>query len=416
MKKLLTITFLSGMLTLLRMCCGFVISKIIAVYTGPTGLAVLGQLQSFASICNGVINASVSSGVVRYTSEHADDPSEKFTLWWKAGVQVGLIIYACLCPIVIILSPVLSELVFNSNEYSTYIILIGLLLPFSLLGTLLNSVLNGLQQYKRFVFTGMVSVIISFAFMCVLTISYGVKGALMAATLQAAILGLTLAISCARFSWFGLRNFWGRIDKKQRTDINKYLTMAMVSALTLPVAQVCIRKILIAEVGWDMTGQWQSVWKISEVYLSVITIALSTYFMPKLAKLKSVGEIQKEIHSVVLVILPAIMIMSLSIYFSRDFIIQILFTSEFVKARDLFMVQLIGDVLKIWSWIYAYPMLSRAAVKWYVSTEIVFCLVWVIMSFVLIRLMGVHGANLAYTFTYGLYLIFMMLNMKKFAK
>lgn len=416
MKKLLTVTLLSGMLTFLRMCCGFVISKIIAVYTGPAGLAVLGQLQSFASICNGIINASVSSGIVRYTSEHADDPGEKFTLWWKSGVQTGLIIYACLCPIIIIASSYLSKLVFDSDEYSTYIIIIGLLLPFSLLGTILNSVLNGLQQYKRFVFTGMISVIISFAVICTLTITYGVKGALIAASLQAAILGITLGISCARFNWFRFRNFWGRVDKQQRNDINKYLTMAMVSALTLPVAQVFIRKILIAEVGWDTAGQWQSVWKISEVYLSIVTMALSTYFMPKLAKLKNVTEIQKEIRSVVMIILPIITLMSVSIYFSRDLIINVLFTKEFSQARDLFMIQLVGDVLKIWSWIYAYPMLSRAAVKWYVSTEIIFALLWVLFSYLLINGMGVQGANLAYTLTYGFYLIFMMLNMKKFAK
>ncbi|PDP91091.1 O-antigen flippase [Enterobacter cloacae] len=416
MRKLLTVTFLSGMLTLLRMCCGFIISKIIAVYTGPTGLALLGQLQSFASICNGVINASVSSGIVRYTSEHSDDPDEKFTMWWKGGVQVGLIIYASLCPAIILLSPLLSKLVFGSNDYTVYIILIGLFLPFSLLGTLLNSVLNGLQQYKRFVFTGMISVIGSFALMCLLTVIYGVQGALMAASLQAAILGVTLGISCLKFSWFKLSNFWGKVAKQQRSDINKYLTMAMVSALTLPVAQVCIRKILIAEAGWDMAGQWQSVWKISEVYLSVVTMALGTYFMPKLAKLKSVDEIQKEIHSVVLVILPVIIAMSLCIYFTRDWIIQILFTNEFSKARDLFMIQLVGDVLKIWSWIYAYPMLSRAAVKWYVSTEIAFAFVWVALSLFLINMMGAQGANLAYTLAYGFYLIFMMFNMKKFAK
>lgn len=416
MKKLLTVTFLSGMLTLLRMGCGFVISKVIAVYTGPTGLALLGQLQSFALICNGIINASVSSGIVRYTSEHADDPDEKYTLWWKGGIQVGLIIYACLCPAIILLSPFLSKIVFYSDQYSVYIILIGLLLPFSMLGTVLNSILNGLQQYKRFVFTGMISVITSFVLMCLLTIRFGVKGALMAASLQAAILGITLGISCVKFSWFRFKNFWGKVDKKQRADINKYLSMAMISALTLPVAQVCIRKILIAEVGWDMAGQWQSVWKISEVYLSVVTMALGTYFMPKLAKLKNAEEIHKEIRSVVLIILPIIIVMALFIYMTRDFIIQILFTSEFSKARDLFMIQLVGDVLKIWSWIYAYPMLSRAAVKWYISTEVAFAFIWVLMSFLLINSIGTQGANLAYMFAYSFYLIFMIFNLKKFAK
>ncbi|HIH6830085.1 TPA: O-antigen flippase, partial [Enterobacter hormaechei] len=43
MKKLLSVTFFTGLLTLSRMMAGFLISKVIAVYTGTTGMALLGQ-------------------------------------------------------------------------------------------------------------------------------------------------------------------------------------------------------------------------------------------------------------------------------------------------------------------------------------------------------------------------------------
>ena len=37
-----------------------------------------------------------------------------------------------------------------------------------------------------------------------------------------------------------------------------------------------------------------------------------------------------------------------------------------------FAIQLSGDVIKIAAWLYAYPMVSRGATKWFVGTEIVF--------------------------------------------
>lgn len=70
MRNLLSVTFFSGMLTLTRMMSGFVIAKVISVYTGPTGLALLSQLQNFNSIATGLLTSSVNQGVVRYTAEN----------------------------------------------------------------------------------------------------------------------------------------------------------------------------------------------------------------------------------------------------------------------------------------------------------------------------------------------------------
>ncbi|HBD1630991.1 TPA: O-antigen flippase, partial [Escherichia coli] len=46
MKKILKITSMSAFLTLFKMLIGFVISKAAAVYAGPAGVVVLGQMQS----------------------------------------------------------------------------------------------------------------------------------------------------------------------------------------------------------------------------------------------------------------------------------------------------------------------------------------------------------------------------------
>ncbi|EOM2351074.1 O-antigen flippase, partial [Escherichia coli] len=47
------VTILSGVVTCFRLICGLLISKVVAIYTGPIGIANLGQLQNFVAFING---------------------------------------------------------------------------------------------------------------------------------------------------------------------------------------------------------------------------------------------------------------------------------------------------------------------------------------------------------------------------
>ncbi|MGN2671750.1 hypothetical protein ACTFQD_10395 [Aliivibrio fischeri] len=100
----------------------------------------------------------------------------------------------------------------------------------------------------------------------------------------------------------------------------------------------------------------------------------------------------------------------------RDVAISLLFTEEFRSARDLFAIQLTGDVVKIASWLYAYPMISRGATKWFMGTEIVFSTLFVFFSYVFVSYSGLKGVPLAYLVNYSICFIFIFLNVKKFAR
>jgi PST family polysaccharide transporter len=177
-----------------------------------------------------------------------------------------------------------------------------------------------------------------------------------------------------------------------------------------------VRNILIDQLGWDATGQWQAVYKISEVYLGVITMALGTYYLPRLASLTSVDAIVDEIHKTARVIIPIVAAMALGVYLLRDVAISLLFTDEFRSARELFSIQLTGDVIKIASWLYAYPMLSRGAIKWYMGTEIMFTASLVVLTHGLVTQYDVIGANMAYAINYLMYFFLMFFCIKKIAR
>ncbi|EAV7066396.1 O-antigen translocase [Salmonella enterica] len=403
MRNLLSVTFFSGMLTLTRMMSGFVIAKVISVYTGPTGLALLSQLQNFNSIATGLLTSSVNQGVVRYTAENKNRSFKECSQWWKGGLAISLTIVSIFSPIILLFAPSITHFLLGDKKLYPYVIVVIIISPFSILGTLMLSVLNGLQQYRRYIMISIVSVIMSCVMMVLLIQSYGVNGALISASIQNGVIGAIVLIFVSRQPWFKLNLFLGRIDKRHFLGMSSYTLMAIVSAIALPFTQIAIRYIMVNKIGWDRMGQWQAVWKISEVYLSVITISLSTYFLPKLATLTSMAQIQGEIKCVSKIVLPVVIIMALCIYFLRDLIITILFTEHFTESHRYFAVQLIGDVVKIMSWLYAYPMISRGMVKIYICTEIIFSILLILLSYFLINIYGAHGANYAYLITYLIY-------------
>lgn len=194
------------------------------------------------------------------------------------------------------------------------------------------------------------------------------------------------------------------------------MLMAITSALTFPISLILVRTILIKSVGWEAAGYWQAVWKISEVYLGVITMALSTYYLPRLSSLVGVDAIVDEIHRTARVVIPAVAVMALLVYLLRDIAIWLLFTAEFSAARDLFAIQLCGDIMKIASWLYAYPMLSRGATRIFITSEILSSMTLVALSYSLISVIGVEGAPMAYLINYCIYFIFVFFNVRKISK
>jgi len=204
------------MLTLFRMLCGFIIAKMVAIYTGPTGLAFLGQFQSFTTSILGIVNAPLSNGLVRYTREYEVDGFLASSIWWKACVQWTSFILIIIVPIGCLFSGTLSSWIFSTDEYRWLVIITLTTLPFAALGSLVRSVLNGLQQYKTFIFLGITSIFVSTMLMIILIVKYKLEGALIAVAVQPALAGLIMFLFSLQQPWMKIKYWWGNTGTEQR--------------------------------------------------------------------------------------------------------------------------------------------------------------------------------------------------------
>jgi O-antigen/teichoic acid export membrane protein len=415
-RKLFAITIFGGLLILLRLASGLIIAKAVAIYTGPSGMAMLGQVQSLFSVMNGIAAAPAGSGVVRYTAEYQATGLDSCSPWWKATLKWIVCILAIVIPISCIFARPLAHWAFGDVNYFWLIASMALALPLSVANTLIASVINGQHQHGRFIGLGMASVVVATIAMALLIMVANLDGAMVAAALFTGVSGLVMLLGSMQQPWFRLKYWWGKTDQAQMKDIGGYVAMALTSALTTPLALMMVRNILIKQVGWEETGQWQAVWKISEVYLGVISITLSTYFLPKLSTLRCTNTILKEIKATRRIIMPVVLFLAIIVYFLRDFAISLAFSEAFRPARDLFALQLLGDFIKIASLLYAYPMLSCGATKWFIGSEAAFAALFVLLTQFFASKYGTHGANIAYVINYSLYFIFGYSNLKHYSR
>lgn len=403
---------LTSISTLVRMLTGLISVKVVATIIGPSGVALVGQLNNFATIILSLSTGGINSGITKYIAEYKNDNSlvkDCLSTAFKIIVLCSLIVGLFL----IAFNSYLSQYIMLTDEYGYIFIIFGVTVLFYALNMGITSVINGFKEFKKFVKINIAGSIIGVIFTITLVLIWGLKGALISAvTFQSIMLFITLWM-IRKASWMKWSNFKNRINKNIAKKYFGYSLMAFTSAATVPVSQMLLRGYVITEISATEAGWWEAMNRISNMYLMVITTSFSVYYLPRLSELTNNDELRHEIFKSYKLIIPSLIIGFSLIYFLRFFVISLLFTEDFQPMENLFIWQLCGDFFKMASWLLAYLMVAKAMTKWFISTEIGFSLLFVILGFYFIKINGVVGITQAYLINYILYLFIMIFIFRK---
>ncbi len=399
---LIKTSVLSAVATVIQVLSGFVATKIIAIYVGPSGLAFIGQFQNFIALVMALGSGSINTGVIKYTAEYRNDPEEKKKLW-STALRISFIGTFIGAVLLLIFYDRLSLLFFKDDSYGSLFIIFALTLGFYVLNSLLMAVLNGQKEIKKLITIKVTSSLTTLLLIAILTYWYGLYGTLLSLILTQSLIFVVTLVFVFKSHWFKRYMFTETIHIEYLKKLGKYTAMAIVASLSAPLSELIIRNYIGSSLSWNDAGYWQAIWKISSVYLMIITMTLSIYYLPKLSEIKKSTELRKEIFSGYKIIVPLTILLAAIVYISRDLIIILLFTEEFMPMRELFAYQLLGDVLKIISWLISFLMVAKAMTKVFIITEIIGFFSYIFLSFFFIDRFGLIGAPMAFAFNMFLY-------------
>lgn len=405
---LIKTSLLNAIAVAIKMLTLLGINKILAVYVGPAGYAALGQFQNAVQMITTFGSGAINTGVTKYTAEHFADEAQQRRLWRTAGTiaLTGSIITGAL---VALFNQLLAVWFLKDAQYGSVFVWLGLTLVFFVFNTLLLAILNGKKEVSRYVIVNITGSVFSLVVSAVMIVQWGLYGALLTLAInQSLVFFVTLAL-CYRTSWFRLKYLVGGIDKQSAINLGKYTVMALTSAATVPVSHILVRNHLGETLGWEAAGYWEAMWRLSAAYLMFVTTTLSVYYLPRLSELKGPKAIKKEIIQGYKIILPVAFACGVMIYLLRDLIISVLFTQEFAPMRDLFAWQMLGDTLKIGSWLLGYVLTAKALTKAYISSEVSFSFMFFAMVYLLTGIYDIKSAVIAHAISYGCHFVFMLI-------
>jgi PST family polysaccharide transporter len=404
---LIKTSILSFIATAIKMLAGLVINKAVAVYIGPTGLALVGQFQNFSQLVMTVAQGAINSGVTKYTAEYGKD-NEKIPILFSTASKISLVASVIVGAGIVLFSNYASLHFLKSEDYGYIFIIFGFTIVLFVINNLLLSILNGLKEIKTWVMINIIQSIYSLIFTTLLIVFLGLDGALIALVTNQSVIFFIVLWMLRKHQVIKLENFKGAFDKPEAKKLGGFALMAITSAATVPVSHLIVRNYIGENLTWDDAGYWQAMWYISTMYLMVVTTTLSIYYLPKLSEITDKAVLRKELLHGYKIIMPIVIVMSVTIFLLKDFIIWLLFTEGFAPMRELFLWQLVGDVMKLAAWLIAYLMLAKAMTKTFITTEIAFSLSFILLSIWFVDQYGLLGMSYSFAVNYLLYFFVMI--------
>ena len=395
---------------ILKIGVGLVTSKLLAIFVGPTGMALVGNLRNFMTTLENISTLGFQNGIVKYVAEAADN---------KLMLQkIMATVFISLSVVAIVLSGILfcfasywnHEIFGNYFDYSFVFQVLALALPWYTVSIFFVSVINGLGQFKKVIWITILGNIISLLASLVLIWNYQTLGALLAIVASPSLLFFVSFYFLNKEIRFFETIKLDLFDFKIIKNLSSYSLMIFVAAVLGPLVLLAIRKNVIATVGIVEAGYWETMTRISTYYMLFVTTILAVYFLPKLAATKSNAETKTIFWSYYKSIIPLFIVGFLFIYAFRSFIVEFIFTKEFVPVTSMFFWQLVGDILKIASLVLGCQLFAKKLTLAFIISELLSLAILYVLSVYLITILGIQGVliaqvldNLVYLLVLGVY-------------
>lgn len=346
-------------MTLVKIIGGLIVVKLIAVHLGAEGLGRLGLLMAFVALVSTFSGGGITNALIQNLSAATTAKARQRAL--SAGVKIYVAEAVLAALLLVVCAAPLARMLLNDASLAwVFWVLAGTQVMMGA-GNLLQAVFSTLQRPRVIVLANTLGTVLGVVTFAVLIARQPFEGA---------ALGIVCLSAGPALAWLAVMPFalppeWRRLtratDRDDMRSLLSYVATVLVAVSALPLAQMVVRDLVGTHVGWSYVGYWQGVLRVSDGYMQFVAIMLMYYALPRFSAQQSRAALDKEFSSVRLPMVAAMAAGLGVLYLLRDVVIHVLFTPEFLPARDYFLPQILNDLLRTLGHFYVYYALSRGA-------------------------------------------------------
>jgi PST family polysaccharide transporter len=399
----LKITSVNAVVITIRLVVSAVIQRLLAITVGEAGIANIGQVRNLIAMLSSTSTLGTFNGVVKYVAEFKANRPELSRLFSTA--TVFLIVGSLLSSAILFFGATfLASYVFNSENYTYVFRLLAVIVPFIAFGRLINGVVSGLSDYKKYAKIELIGYLLVTGALVFGLYTNALKGVIIAIAIAPVIQLLVLVFvfgkTLKRYVAFNSIKF----SLGYKNKLLAFTLMSFVSSFLINFIELDIRTVITDEININEAGYWTAMTFISKNYMVFATGLFTLYVLPKFASINTKTAFLKEVLYIYKSILPLFGLGMVLVYVLRRYIIQIIYP-EFEGMEPLFKWQLLGDFIRLATLVLAYQFLAKRMVKSFIVTELVSLILFYTLTKYFIQDYGTEGVVIAHFVRYMIYFI-----------
>lgn len=367
---------------------GILRTKFYAIILGTVGVGIASQLLSFSGLISSIGTAGIPLGLTKFVSEWEKDGKwsdirDTVTKFIIILFSLGILFIL----FTILFSKQISKLLLDSDSYSTFLIMTAVAIPFLAVTAIFDAFLRGLKKFDKYVRLSVITSVISLAISVISVGVWGLSGLPLSIVIPSIFSLAVFLYFFKRNNFFSLRDL-GSFNFGISESLKVILKIGAASLFDLVLYQITllgIRSTIIKHLGISTNGIYQTVFAISNNYLSLFFMSLWVYVLPVLSEMKLIDEINNEINNALRFTLFVIFPVIALTYVLREYVIILFYTSKFLEASNFLIYNFIGDYVRALSWVLGAWLIPRAMIKLWLSMGIIFNVLYYSIFYILIN-------------------------------
>ena len=404
-------SFLSGLSTGISLLARLISTKIVAVYLGTNGMFLLGQLKDFLRLGNTISSFGIENGIVKYVAEF-EEQKENLSNIIGTSFRINIISAFFVSLVILAFKNQISTFLQIDFDENFYFFLLVISVISASIHTCFLSIYNGLNRIKLFVIVNIISNIVSAIILVLFVLKMQIIGAFYALVINQILSLIINIIFYAVYKPFLIQWIFKKYINEYFKKLSSFSIMAIIGPVCLIISSFIVRDYLFDKFGADYAGSWEAMWRISAIYLLFLITTFKFYLIPTFSKLNDI-ELKKEVFKIWKIVVPIIILITTAVYFSKNIIINLLLSNEFILINSIIFFHLIGDIIKINCWVLGNIMISKAKTKSFVFFQIEWSLVFVTLTYIFIEKYGFVGVSISYFVTYIIHFSLLNIYFKK---
>lgn len=381
-RYILRSTSIIGFSSVLNVLIGLIRMKVAAVLLGPSGIGLIGLLQSLIATASTVAGFGLTNAGARRVAQAVSE-SEANLAKVRSALFWGTLVLALLGGFAVwVTKDILAEHVLNDSKYAFDMIWISIGVMLAVAAGSQVALIRGMQKIGDIARVTVYS-------------SFFSTGAGIISLLVIGEDGLFIFVICAPLSSFVIGHWYvSKLPSFRESVIFSHVCQEfvslirlgvsfMIAGLSVVIGHLVVRYIIKSKLGDIDLGYFQSAWMISSTYVGFVLQAMGNEYFPRISaqinNLKVMNSMVNMQSQIALLISGPIFIF---MYAAAHFIISVLYTQEFLGGVSVLHWFIVGDVIKIIGMPLRYVIMASCRGPIFIFTEFVpICFFVVVVAF-----------------------------------